>query len=102
MLEIKIDNDYQIVSDDNNFILQKKRIITGENTKGKQAKPENIGKEVWDDEGYYRTIRYLIEDYARKKTLKSNAKTFQELFGILRDIENKIKQIVDVNNLNIS
>ena len=99
MIQIKIDNDYQIVGDDNNFILQKKRIITGENTKGKQVKPENIGKEVWDDEGYYRTIRYLIEDYARKKTLKSNAKTFQELFGILRDIESAIKHILDVNNL---
>lgn len=102
MLEIKIDNEYQIVSDDNNFILQKKRIITGENVKGKQVKPENIGKEVWDDKGYYRTIGQLVEDYARKKILKSNAKTFQELFSILRDIENKIKQIVDANNLNLS
>ena len=102
MLEIKIDNDYRIISCEHCFILQKKRIITGENIKGKQPKQENIGKEVWNDDGYYRTLRALFEDYARKKTLKSNAKTFQELFGILRDIENKIKHIIDVNNLNIT
>jgi len=102
MLEIKIDDDYRIVSYEHCFALQKKRIITGENIKGKQPKQENIGKEVWNDDGYYRTLRALFEDYARKKTLKSNAKTFQELFSILRDIENKIKHIIDVNNLNIT
>ena len=102
MLEIKIDDDYRIISYEQCFALQKKHIITGENIKGKQPKQENIGKEVWNDDGYYRTLRALFEDYARKKTLNSNAKTFQELFGILRDIENRIKHIIDVNNLKLN
>jgi hypothetical protein len=99
MLEIKIDQEYKIVSDDRNFTLQKKRIITGENTKGRQVNPENIGKEVWEDEGYYRTIKQLIEDYARVKTLKSNAKTFQELFNVLNEIKKLIAKLPDVDNL---
>lgn len=99
MLDIKIDNDYKIVSDEHNFILQCKRIITGNNIKGKQAKPENIGKEIWDDDGYYRTIRQLLEDYARKKTLKSNAKTFEELFKVLNEIKKIIMSIKDIDNL---
>jgi hypothetical protein len=99
MLEINIDKDYRIINDERNFILQCKRIITGENTRGRETNPENIGKEVWDDEGYYRTIRQVLIDYSRIKTLKCNVKTFEELFQILSDIRKIIDKISDIDNL---
>jgi hypothetical protein len=101
MLEINIDNDYRIISDDRNFILQCKRIITGENTRGREVNPENIGKEVWEDEGYYKRISHLIEDYCRIKTLKSNAKTFDELLNVLKEIQKKIDKLPDVNKISL-
>jgi hypothetical protein len=101
MLEIKIDNDYRITSDERNFILQCKRIITGENANGKPVNPENIGKEVWEDEGFYRRIIYLIEDYCRIKTLKSNVKTFDELLSVLKNIQKTIDKLPDVNKMSL-
>lgn len=98
MINIKIDNDYRITNDKYNFILQKRRIITN-NARGRRTNPENIGKEVWTDEGYYTNIKFLLKRYATKKTLESEIETFQELFGILRGIESTIKHILDVNDL---
>jgi hypothetical protein len=99
MLDIQIDNDYKIISDERNFTLQFRTIITGDNEKGKQPKPENIGQERWVDEGHYRTIRQLLEDYTRINTLKSKAGSFEELFKVLDNIKKTIMKIKDINNL---
>jgi hypothetical protein len=100
VLDIKIDEDYKITSDgERNFILWHKRIITGENTKGREVKPENIGQERWIDEGYFRTIRRAIEEYTRLRTMRGNCKTFEELFKLLDEIQKTIQSIKDVDNL---
>jgi hypothetical protein len=99
MLDLKIDKDYKLFSDERNIILQKRRIITGENLRGTQVNPENIGKEVWDDVGYYRNARQALTDYTRQIVLKSSCKTFEEFFGLLKEIDNRIKKITDIDKL---
>lgn len=101
MLDIKIDNDYKISNDDRNFILQKKRVITGENLKGRQANPENIGKEIWEDVSYHRTLKQLIEKYTKEKVLKSKEtiRTMNELTGLLRDIQKTINMLPDIDKI---
>lgn len=99
MIDIQIDNDYKITSDERQFILQYKKVITGENIKGKQPNPENIGKEDWVDMTNHRTVKQALIEYTRKKTLKSNCKSFEELFKLLSDIKSTISKIKDVDNL---
>lgn len=101
MINIKINDDYKITSDKYNFILQKKRVIT-DNTKGRKANPENIGKVVWVDEGYYSDIKHLLKNYASKEMLNSEAKSIQELFDILKDIEKTIERVGDNNRIDLN
>ena len=99
MINIKIDDDYKIVNDERNIILQSRSVIKGDNTKGKQANPENIGKETWSNVGFHRTIREAIENYTRERILKSNAKTFEELYRLLDEIKDILNKIKDIDNL---
>lgn len=101
MLNIQIDGDYRITSDSHCLILKKKRIVTGKAVAGKEINPENIGKEEWDEKGYYRTIQQLIEDYSRMKVLNSNCQSFKELMELLVDIQKTISNISDFRDIKI-
>jgi hypothetical protein len=99
MIDIKIDDDYKIVSDERNIILQNRSVIKGDNTVGKQTKQENIGKEVWSNDSFHRTIRSVIEEYCRERVLRSNVKTFEELYRLLNEIKDIISKIKDIDNV---
>lgn len=65
-MEINI-GDYKLVTNDNNFIIQKKKIIRA----GKLTKPENIGKEVWSDDGYFSNFDSALK-YVSNRVLLDN------------------------------
>lgn len=94
-LNIRIDEDYKITSDKMNFMLEHRTIVKP----GPLTNPANIGNENWEAEGYYRTIQQVLTEYARKKVLVSDVKTFNELFQLLDDIKNLISRLPDVDNV---
>jgi hypothetical protein len=97
-MELIIDNDYRVITDERCFILQK-RYIVGENDTLKRAKKENIGKESWKDMGYYRTLRQTLKDYLRKRVLKSDVKSFKELVELVKSVEDNIDKVLKYNHI---
>lgn len=59
--------DYRLVTNDNNFIIQKKKIIQA----SKLAKPENVGKESWVDDGYFSNFDSALK-YVSNRALLDN------------------------------
>lgn len=92
MVEINIDKDYRLVSDNYGWVLQKKRVV-GESDKGKQPKKENIGQEVWADDGYYSSLNGLFKGYLSKKARRSDATSFRELMGVVNETQVAIDNI---------
>lgn len=80
----ELSHGYGFWADDMNYTLCKKGIV-GENTKGKQAKEENIGKEVWHTKGYYSTFHALIRGYFEQLTREKIAQNEED--NKIADIE---------------
>lgn len=59
--------DYRLVTNDNNFIIQKKKIIQA----SKVTKPENVGKESWIDDGYFSNFDSALK-YVSNRVLLDN------------------------------
>jgi hypothetical protein len=95
MIDIKIDDNYKITSDEMQFVLQKKNVVKDDG-KGKKPKIINIGKEVWYTIGYYRDIKSVLKAYVKENVLRSDCKTFEEVFELLDELYEVIDGIVDV------
>lgn len=65
-MEINI-GDYLLVSNENNFIVQKKKIIQA----SKLTKPENVGKINWVDDGYFSNFDSALK-YLSNRVLLDN------------------------------
>lgn len=93
MLNIQIDDCHKITSDNcRNIILQEKRVISG-TAKGRKVNPENIGKEVWDDLGYYPDLKSALSAYTRRRVIAEKAETLEELYRLLARIEQTIGKV---------
>ena len=76
---LQLDDNYRIVSDENNFILQKKSDPKNNPRKGKKAK-EAIDQ--WKNLGYWKDLSQLLSSYSRqvlrteigKTTLKDSSR----------------------------
>lgn len=84
MIDIKIDDEYLLQSDERNIILVKKSIAQS----GK-----NAGKEMLINVGYYGNIQSALKYYKKIKKNTSNAKSFEELFEVIDEINKKIDEI---------
>lgn len=82
---LEFDN-YKIVTDDKQFIVQKKRIIQA----GRLTKEENIGKEYWSDIKYFSTLNSALK-FIRKTVLLDN----DDLKVIMDKLEQLEKKIDD-------
>lgn len=93
MLNIQIDDCHKITSDNcRNVILQEKRIISG-TAKGRKVNPDNIGKEVWDEIGYYPDLKSALSAYARRRIIAEKAESLEELYKLLSSIEQTIGKV---------
>lgn len=87
-MDIKIDNEYSIQSDERNIILVKTRKVENGKNKG-EIYEQNVS--------YHSTLQSALKDYLRVKTNLSEATSVQEL---LKEVEEIKKIIEDVLNLN--
>lgn len=87
-MEINI-GDYRLVSNENNFIVQKKKITQA----GKLTKPENVGKESWVDDGYFSNFNSALK-YLPNRVLLDN-EDLSIIKTKLDEINISIKEIKD-------
>lgn len=85
-MNIRIDKDYKLTSDERNVILTK--ISIGQSGKSK-------GKEVESNVGYYGTIEHALNDYLRIKINTSQATSINELKAEIREVKQTIKNMME-------
>jgi len=85
-MNIRIDNDYKLTSDERNVILTK--ISIGQSGKNK-------GKEVESNVGYYGNIEHALNDYLRIKINTSQATSINELKAEIREVKQIIKNMME-------
>lgn len=88
-MKVELEN-YQIITDDVQFIVQKKRIIQA----GKMTLPENIGKEVWEDMAYCRTLNYALKVIGTQIVLDND--DFKDILQKLNKLEKKIDGMIEL------
>lgn len=84
-MNIKIDDNYKLTSDERNVILTK--VSIGQSGKSKD-------KEVETNIGYYGTVRAALKDYKRITKNTSNATTIDELMQAIEKIDKKIDKVL--------
>lgn len=84
-MNIKIDENYKLTSDDRNVILVKTWIGQEGKSKGKEQKL-NVG--------YYANVQGALKDYLRIKTNLSEATTIKELLADVDKIEKTIEEVL--------
>ena len=78
--------DHKIVTDERQFIVQKKKVIQA----GKFTKEENVGKEKWEDGAYCASLNSALK-FLRKSILLDN----DDLLVIMKklnELESKIDE----------
>lgn len=87
-MNIQLDENYKIISDPLNYILQEKRIA---------EKGKNEGKEIWVNAGYHGTLQSALKGYIRKNIQNSDIDTVEGLIDRMNKLEETVKQ-VEVND----
>ena len=87
---LQLDDSYKIVTDEYNFILQKKMDPDKSPRKGKRAKPA----EKWKNIGYWGDLSQLLASYSRQVLRSKRGKTtFTALSRDLRTLTQAIERI---------
>ncbi len=79
---MKLDDNYQLIADDFNYILQRKR---------KRAK--NSKANEWQNIGYWRDLGQALEAYSRCVTRASLPSTWNELLKLQHALSTQIEAI---------
>ena len=85
MLEIKLNKDYKIITDDLNYTLYKK--------KDKNKRPKFIDEDAqvgWKVVGYYTDLDYLFSELIELEIKTSDAQTWQEVILVVKDAKDAI------------
>lgn len=85
-MNIKIDKEYTLQSDDRNIILVKTN---------KVAKGKNAGETYDQNVSYHGTLQSALKDYLRVKTNSSEATTIQELLKEVKEIKKTIENVLN-------
>lgn len=67
-MEINLSSEYRIITDEFQFIVQRMSVTQP----GINTKPENVGKEVWKDLGYFPKINSALKFVAKNILLVNN------------------------------
>ena len=82
---MKLDSNYQLISDDDNFILQRRIPPT--------KKRKERSKE-WQNLGYWKDLSQALESYSRRRRREGvNGTTLSELIALERALSTQIKAI---------
>ena len=88
-MNIRIDDDYKLTSDERNIMLTKVQI-------GQSGKSE--GKEVETNVGYYGSIEHALNDYLRVKINTSAATSINELKAEIKEVKKTIEKMMEDTN----
>ena len=87
---IQLDEDFRMVNDPNNIILER-RFETKDKDTGEII---NTG---WRNDGNYTSVKSLLHGYLRKSIIKSAAQSLEELAEDVKRIESKIEEFIGGN-----
>ncbi len=88
---LELDKQYRIVSDESNFILQKRTDPSrGPNTR-KGKKLNKTGG--WKDVGYWKDLGQLLLSYSRQKFRASRVTNIEEVYRLLETLRVEIRAI---------
>ncbi len=88
---LDLDDRYRIVSDESNFILQKRTDPSrGPNTR-KGKKLNKTGG--WKDVGYWKDLGQLLLSYSRQKLRASRVANIEEVYRLLETLRAEIRAI---------
>ena len=85
-MNIKIDNEYLLQSDERNVILVRAR----ETKKG-----DNAGNTYEENVSYHSSVQGALKDYLRIKTNLSEATSIQELINEVKEIKKTINEVLN-------
>lgn len=86
-MNIRLNEDYQLTSDRLQYILQERKV---------PEKGKNIGKEYWDNIGYYSKLQNAIDDYIDMRVRASDAKSIAEIITHIKELKKEIIALVEV------
>ena len=98
-LNIRINDDWRLTSDQFNVILNKRYIVdptkspNWEKRKADGASPEL--REEWKEVGYYPTIELAMDALVNKAVLSSDAETIPELLNEITQIRREISAVLN-------
>ena len=85
MLEINLNKDYKIITDERNYALYRKA------DKNKTPKHKlNDGEAGWVVVGYYQDLDYLFSELIEREILNSDAETWQEVILVVKDLKHAL------------
>ena len=84
---IKLSNEYKIVTNTMEFVVQKMNIIV----KGENTKEENVGKENWTSIGYFPKINQAIQCVSKHILLVND--DLDVIVNKLNEIDIKVEEI---------
>lgn len=85
-MNIRIDNDYSLQSDERNIILVRNREV---------ERGENKGGTYEQNISYHATLQSALKDYLRVKTNLSDATSIQELLKEVKKIKKTIENVLN-------
>lgn len=91
-MRLRIGN-YGIHSDSTCFTFVKYVVITGQKTKGREAKKENIGKEREQAIGYYAKMQDALKAWLQQELLDSDEMSLEQLVEFIDELDSKIEGI---------
>ena len=85
--------DFIIESDSHNFTIYRKVVVTGESTRGRKAKDENIGKERLDVVGHYYDLPAACSGLLRERLNDAERVTVNEIKNICDQTVEQIRAV---------
>ncbi len=93
-MRIQIDPEWLVDCDETCCQLIRLVTITGNNARGKQPKPENIGKIREEGNGFYGSLEQAIQGYLKKRLQGSECSTAEQILAHLRQSEQAVRELV--------
>lgn len=90
---IDLNEKYAIATIDLNYVLQEKKVITGNNKQGRQAKEENIGKVRYSDIGYFPTIKALSNYLINKEIIDSDCNNLEDVCKLIDKVSSDFDRV---------
>ncbi|HEC72601.1 MAG: hypothetical protein ACTSW7_00585 [Candidatus Thorarchaeota archaeon] len=86
------------IEDGYNFVLKRKKIITGKSTRGRKAKAENIGKEREITLGHFPNLKSTIQSVVKQSLVDLDSDNMKEIAGMIKSIERTIEHAANFDS----